>query len=221
MRAVLAGHIAHHVLVDHHVVGRADQLGEPDAQLLLARGRHFVVMLLDRHPQLTHGQQHLAADVLEGVAWGDGGIALLRVHLVGQIAALLQSAAVPGGFDRIDAVETASLAGAVAHVFEQEELQLRSEVGRVGQARAGQMSQGPLGQRPGATPIGLAAAGLLNRADQAEGLVAKKGINPGGGRIGHHRHVRFIDRLPAPDRGAIKGQAASETTPHSAGPCRR
>ena len=207
--AVFARHVAHHVLVDHHVVGRADQLGKLHAQFVLGGG-DFVVLLLDRHPQGGHGQQHFAAHVLEGVVGGNREIAFLQLDFVGQVAAFFEAGRVPGGLNRIDAVEAAAGAGVVANVVKDEELGLRAKEGRIGQAGGIEVIEGFLGQGPGAAAVGLAAAGLLDRADQAEGFVAVKGVDPGGVRVRHHRHIRLVDRLPAADRGAVKGQSFRE-----------
>ena len=40
--------------------------------------------------------------------------------------------------------------------------------------------------------------------------MAIKGVNPGGAGIGHHGHVRCVDRLPTADGRAVKGQALGE-----------
>ncbi len=207
--SVLAGHVADDVLVDHHVVRRGDQLGELHAQFVLGCG-HLVVMLLDGYAQLGHGQQHLAAHVLQGVVGADGEIALFELDLVSEVAPLFLAGAVPWRLDGIDAVEAAAVAGVEADVVEDEEFRLRSKEGRIGEPGAGQVADGALGQGARAAVVGLAAAGLLDRADQAEGFLAVEGIDPGGAGIGHHRHVRFVDGLPAANGGSVKGQSFCE-----------
>ena len=207
--AVLLGNVAHDVLVDHHVVGRGDQLGEFHTELVL-RGGHLVVVLLNGNPQGAHGEEHLGPHVLKGVVGGDGEVALLQLDFVGEVSTLLNTIGVPGVLDRVNAVEARAVGALVADVVKNEELGLWSEVRRVGKTGGAQIVQGLLSQGPRAAGVGLAAAGLLNRADQAEGLVAVEGVDPGGVRVGHHGHVRLVDGFPAADRGAIKGHALGE-----------
>ena len=96
--AVLTGNVAHYVFVDHHVVGCADQLGKLDTQLMLGCC-HLVVLLLDRHAQAAHGEQHLRAHVLKGVVGGDREVALLQLNFVGKVATLLEAGAIPRSFN--------------------------------------------------------------------------------------------------------------------------
>ena len=166
---------------------------------MLGRG-HLVVLLLDGNPQAGHGEKHFAPHVLEGVVGSDGEIPLLQLNFVGEVSAFFDPVVIPRCFHGIHAVEAGSIGALVAHIIENEEFRFWAEVGRVGQAGGGEVIQGLLGQGPGAAGVGLAAAGLLNRADQAEGFVAVKGVNPGGVGIGHHRHVRFVDGFPATNR---------------------
>ena len=72
------------------------------------------------------------------------------------------------------------------------------------------MVERALGQGPRAALVGLTSPGLLDRADQAEGLVAIEGIDPGGAGIGNHGHVGGLDAFPAADRRAVEGKALSE-----------
>ena len=207
--AILLGDVAHHVLVDHHVVSCADQFGKFDAELVLGRG-HFVVLLLDRNPEGSHGEEHLAADVLQSVVGSNWEIALLQQDLISEVAALLDAIDVPGGLGRIHLVEAATITTLVAHIIEDEEFRFRTEIGLGRDAGAGQVIERLLGQGARAAAVGLAAAGLLDRADQAEGLVAVKGVDPGGIRIRHHRHVRLVDGFPTADRGTVERHAVGE-----------
>ena len=172
--------------------------------------RHLVVLLLNGNPQARHGEKHFAPHVLEGVVGSDGEIALLQLNFVGEVSTFFDPVVIPRCFHGIHAVEAGSIGALVAHVIEDEELRFWSEVGRVGQACGGEVIKGLLGQGPGAAGIGLAAAGFLNRADQAEGFVAVEGVNPGGVGIGHHRHVRFVDGFPAANRRTVEGHAFRE-----------
>ena len=173
-------------------------------------GGHLVVMLLDGDPQVGHGEQHFAAHVLQGVVRGDGEVTLFQLDLVGEVAAFLLASCVPGGLNRIAAVEAAAIAGVEADIIKDEKFRLRTKEGGVSQAGACQVIDGLLGQGTGAALIGLAAAGLLNRADQTEGFFAIERIHPGRAGIGNHRHVGFVDRLPAADGGAVECQAFGE-----------
>ena len=197
--AVLLGHVAHDVLVRHHVVGGLDQLSKFHAEFVLTRACHLVVVLLGGNAQLTHQQEHLGADVLGGVVGSDREVALLLLNLVGEVAAFFDPSGVPARFDRVDAVEGAPFSRVVADVVEEEELRLRTEEGHVGQAGAGQMIQCPLGQGTGAALVGLAGAWLLNRADHAQGFVPVEGVHPGRVGVRHHGHVGGLDAFPAAD----------------------
>ena len=60
----------------HDLVGALDQVAEPDVDLGLARGRHFMVLTLDVDADLLHLRHHLGADVLLACRWAEPGSSL-------------------------------------------------------------------------------------------------------------------------------------------------
>jgi predicted HAD superfamily Cof-like phosphohydrolase len=83
--AVLVGHVADDVLVQHHVVGRLHQLVEALVDFGLAAGGHFVVVALDVQPALDHGLHHLAAQILVMIRRRHREVAFLVARPVAQV----------------------------------------------------------------------------------------------------------------------------------------
>ncbi len=124
----------HDVLVDHQLVGHLEERREAHVDLGLPRRRHLVVVRLDDDPEILHLQDHLAADVLLGVGRRDREVAFLEARLVAEVRSLV-APAVPLALDRVDEVVALVGSGRVAHVVEDEELGLRTDVGGVGDPR--------------------------------------------------------------------------------------
>jgi hypothetical protein len=70
--AVLVGHVADAVLVQHHVVGRLHQSVEALVDLGLTAGGDLVVVALDVQAALQHYGDHLGAQVLVVIGGGTG-----------------------------------------------------------------------------------------------------------------------------------------------------
>ena len=69
---------------------------------------------------------------------------------------------------------------------------------------------GLLGDAARVAVVGLAAGGIENVAGDDHGRGREERVHAGAGRVGHQRHVGFVDRLPAGDRGAVEHQAFRE-----------
>src|SRR5262249_12710499 len=181
----------------------------------LASGCHLVVVLLDPVAELLQLTHHLGADVLLGVGRLDREVPLLVARLVAEVPALddlagavvhrvALAAGVPLPLGGVDQVEAGVLVLLVAHLVEDEELGLGTEVGDV--ANAGRVEIG-LGL---ARDVARVARVVLLRdrvddvADEAEGGNRREGVHHGGRGIGHDEHVRRVDRLPAADRRAVE-----------------
>ena len=128
---------------------------------MLGRG-HFVVLLLDRNPESSHGEKHLAADVLQSVVGSNGEIAFFQQNLVSEVAALLNAIDVPSGLSRIHLIEAAAITTFVAHIIEDEEFRFWTEIGLGRDAGASQVNERLLCQGARAAAIGLTAARLLD-----------------------------------------------------------
>jgi len=173
-------------------------------------GAHLMVVLFDSQPQAWAMSAAFHCDVLEGVVWSDREITSLPEDFVGQVAlprvALSSS---PSVSIEIHGCEQPTGAGVVTAVVEQKEFRLRGE-------------EGPYQPRPvhpgrpraccraierGSAHRARRCAGL-DGADQAEGAGWPGRRDRSGRRVTPApSHIRFVDRLPAPDRRAIEGDA--------------
>ena len=104
--AVLVGHVADDVLVQHHVVGALDQGVEALIDLALAAGGDFVVVALDVEAALDHGLHHFAAQVLVVIGGRHREVAFLVARPVAQI--IFAAARVPAAFLGVDEVDSRS-----------------------------------------------------------------------------------------------------------------
>ncbi len=87
--AVGAGHVLHDVLVEHQLVGHAQQRVEAHVDLGLARGADLVVLDLDLDAQPLEHEDHLRAQVLEVVHRRDREVALLVAGLEPEVRLLV------------------------------------------------------------------------------------------------------------------------------------
>jgi hypothetical protein len=122
---------------------------EAGADLALAGGGHLVVMHLDRHAHLFHGQAHGRAQVVQRVDRRHREVAALDARPVAHVAVLEDALGVPVGLVGVDLVEGAAHVGTPAHVVEDEELGLGTEEGGIGDAGGLQVGLGALGDRAG------------------------------------------------------------------------
>ena len=195
---VLAGDVFNDVLVPHDLVGHAQQGIVLHVDLALAGGGDLVVVDLDGNADFYHLQDHLAADVLEGVMRWYREVAFLEAGLVAQVGVLL-AAAVPLALDGVNVVVGAVLRLVEADVVEDEELQLGAPVGGVGDAGGAQVLLRLLGDVARVAAVGLLGEGVEDVAGNGEGGYGAGGIDAGGGGIRNEDHVRFLDLLEAAD----------------------
>jgi len=127
--AVALGYVFTNVLIPGQPVRHLHQALKAHVDFGLARGGHFMVLLLDPDADLLHLQHHLSADILQRVGGRYGEIALLITRLVAQIAAVLT--AVPRAFFRFDEVVAGVLIGVEADAVKDEELRLGAEISRI------------------------------------------------------------------------------------------
>ena len=152
--AVLVGHVANHILVNHHVVGGFHQLVEALVDFRLAAGGHFVMVALDVQTAGNHGLHHLAAQILVVIGGRHREVPFLVPRPVSQV--VLPPAGVPAPFLGIDEVEAGVLVLVETHVIENEEFGFRAEVRCVGNAAVLQVQFGFL-----ADPARIALVALL------------------------------------------------------------
>ena len=129
--AVAGGDVLADVLVHHHVVGHRHQVLVAHVDFALPAGGDLVVMRFDRDAQLDQRRDHLAADVLHRVHRRRGEVPLLQADLVAEVDRVLVAAA-PDALAAADVVLGEVDPLVVEGLVEDEELQLRAEVGRVG-----------------------------------------------------------------------------------------
>ena len=121
-------------IVPHELIGHLQQRLKLHVDLALAGRGHLVVMRFDDDADLAHLVDHLAAQVVIGVGGAHREVAALEARFVSEVG-LLDARRVPRAFDRVDLVVAAMLVLLVADLVEDEELRLRSDVARVGDAR--------------------------------------------------------------------------------------
>jgi hypothetical protein len=197
------------VLVDLDVVGGLDDRRELDAELVLG-GRHFVVVLLDRHAHRGHGREHLAADVLRAVHRRHREVALLEPDVVAVIAAVVFGVVVGGELGGVHAEADVVGRVRIAHVVEDEEFGLGAEIDAVAQTGRLHVRLGLLCRGARIAVIGLIGQRLENVAVDGQRGRPEERIDIGRVRIWHEHHVGLVDRLPAGDRGAVEHHAFFE-----------
>ena len=130
------GDVLDDVLVEHELVGHAQQRVEAHVDLGLAGGADLVVLDLDLDAEPLHREDHLGAQVLVLVHRRDREVALLVPDLVAEVAAAFVARGVPRRFDRVDRVRRRVLVVVEPHVVEDEELRLGTEVARCPRGRS-------------------------------------------------------------------------------------
>ena len=173
-------------------------------------GGDLVVVLLDDRAHLRHRRQHLAAHVLRGILRRNREVAALGADAVAEVAALVGGVGVGRQLDRVDLEPGVVGLGGEAHVVEHEELGLRAEEDGVADAGRLEIGLGLLGDAARVAVVGLAARRIENVAGDDHRGGGEERIHARRGRIGHQRHVGFVDRLPAGDRRAVEHQPLSE-----------
>ena len=199
-----------HVFEDLRPVGALHQRAELGADLVLAGACHFVVEHFDRNAQRFEDQRDLGAQVLRAVDRRNREITALDGRTMAAVAAFDLLAGVPRRFVFVDLDERARHVGTPAHVVEDEEFGLRTEVGGVAHAGGLEVGLGALGDRARIAVVGLAVAGLDHVAAHEQRGLFEERIDVGGVRVGHQLHVRGFDAFPATNRRAVEGMAGSE-----------
>ena len=189
----MAATFMHRVLEDLHLVGLLDQGIGPDADLALAGGRHFVMVHLDDQAHLLAGHAHGGADVLVRIDRRHREVAALDARAMPLVALFVgRCREFQDALDRIDLVEAAVQIGAPAHAVEDEELVLRTEQRRVGDAGGLQIGLGALGQRTRIALIALHRRGLDDVAADVDRRVLEERIE--------HRRARHPASGSCPTR---------------------
>ncbi len=134
-------------------------------------------------------------------------IAALGAHAVAEVAALIGGVGVRGQFGRVDREARVVGIGREAHVVEDEEFGLGTEIGDVADARRLQIFLGLAGDAARVAVVAMAGGRLDDVADEHERGGGEEGVQRGGVEIRHQQHVGLVDRLPAGDRGAVEGDA--------------
>ncbi len=207
--AIGMGHIVDHILVDLHVVGRADQRVELDAEFGLGGG-HLMMVLLDRHVHLVHDGQHLGAHVDLAVHRRNREIAALHRDAVAVIAFREFLAGDIGAFLGIQLVHHRIHLHFVANVVEHEEFGFRAEIGGVAEAGGGEMLLGALGDRAGIAVIELASRGLDHVTEDDQLGLGGERVENGGRQVRLQDHVGLVDALPAGDRRTVEHDAFAQ-----------
>src|SRR5262249_36296858 len=125
-------------------------------------------------------------------------------------AAAFFAATVPGSFHAIQEVIARVLVLIEAGAIEYEEFELRAEERGVGDSRRLHVIDSLAGDISGVATVVLAGGRGLNAANKDKGGLFEEGINEGGFWLRDHKHVGFIDRLPAAYAGAVEAQAVLE-----------
>ena len=207
---VTLGDVLDDVLVHQQVVRHLHQVLEPQVDLRLPGGRHLVMLGLHVETAVDHGLHHFVADIHQLVGGRHREIAFLVTELVAQVRTLAGGlrvlAPVPLPLDAVEVVETAVLRLIEAHVVKDEELRLRPEVRRVGDARALQVVHGLARDIARIARVILASDRVLDVADHRDRGHRGERIDKRRFGLGHDQHVALVDRLPPADAGAVEPQ---------------
>jgi hypothetical protein len=191
------------------LVGHLDERRVPHVDLGLAGRAHLMVLALDLHPQLLELKRHLAAQVLEGIGRSNREVPLLVARLVAEVG-VLHPTAVPPALLGVDVVVAGVLVGLEADVVEDEELRLRTEVGRVGDSRELEVVDRLLRDEAGIARVRLPGDRIDDVADQRQGRVVTERVDDRRLRVGNDQHVACVNRLPAPDTRAVEPEPLLE-----------
>ena len=115
-----------------------------------------------------------------------------------------------GSSVEVEAVAAIVRIGREAHVVEDEEFGFRTEIGLIAKAGLLQVSLGLAGDAARVALIALVRVGLKNVAEDCQGRLREERVHMGRLRIGHQRHVAFVDGFPAGNRGAVERDAFGE-----------
>ena len=203
--AVAPRHVLHDVLVEEHLIRHVQERREAHVDLRLAGGGDLVVLALDGDPTRLELEDHLGAQVLLLVDRGDRDVAGLLADLVAEVRALVR-VGIPLGLLRIEEVVRGVLGGLVTDVVEDEELQLRPEMGGVADAGGLQVRLRLASDGARVALVPLPGDRVADVAHQRQGRLLAEGVDHRGGRIGHDQHVGVVDVLPTADGRTVEAK---------------
>ncbi len=207
--AIGLGNHLHDIFVDLDAVAGFDQLAEGQAQFVLAAG-DFMVMLVHGQAHFHQRGHHFGANVGGHVDRADREIAALGAGTVTHIAAVIFRAAVGGQFDIVQLVEAGIVGVVEFDAVEHEEFRFRADIDGVTKARRLEEHFRALGGRTRIARIERTIFGFDDVAHQDHHRRRAERIEEYRVQIGLQDHVRFVDFLPALDRGAVEHQAVSQ-----------
>ena len=153
---------------------------------------------------------HFAADVLHRVHRRRGEIALLEPDLVTQIGRVLVAAA-PDALAAADVILGEIDPLVVKRLVEDEKLQLRPEIGGVGDLRSSSDTSIALRAiERGSRLYSFLVIGSRTSQIIDSVVCMHERIDLGGVGNRHQQHVRLVDRLPAADAAAVEAEAMFE-----------
>ena len=208
--AVGIGHVVHDVLQGLGLVGLLDQGVELHTDLVLASGRHFVVVDFHDQAHLFQGVAHGGTDFVVVIDRRYREVAALDARTVALVAGLEVGIGVPGSLLGEDLEHGAGDVRLELHFVEDEELGLRADEHGVADAGGLQVFLGSTGDTAGVALVGLHGGGFDDVADQDQGRLFGEGIQNGGAVVGQQDHVGSFDAFPAGDGGAVEHLAVGE-----------
>ena len=161
---------------------------------------------LARDPEPLEGEHHRRAQVVQRVVRRRREVALLLADRVPEP----RLAGVPVALGRVEGVVRVVRAEVVRDLVENEELAFGPEVGRVGDARLGEIRLSAASDPAGVAPVALVRHRVGDLADERERRRLGEGVEDRARRVGHQQHVRLRDPLPAADRRAVEAEALVE-----------
>ena len=185
------------------------QRREAHVDLTLAGGGHLVVLRLDQDADALQRHHHLAAQILLAVGRRNREVAFLVARLVAEVG-ILHAPRVPTALLGVDVVVALVLVLVEAHVVEDEELRLRTEVRRVADAGGAQVRLRLARNVARIAGVVLAGDRIADVADHHQRLARHERIDEAGRGNRLDQHVRLVDGLPTADAGAVKPQSGLE-----------
>ena len=145
------------------------------------------------------------------VSWGGTlEVTFLETNVVAEIAAFVIGIGVGRKLDRVELESSIVGLDCIFHVIEDEELGFRPEEHRVAEAHGLDQTLGLLGDGARVAVVRLASQRFEGVANQDKRRLRIERIDAGALGVRHELHVRFVDRLPAGNGGAIEHDAFAE-----------
>ncbi len=175
--------VLEHILVHHHLVGHPAQVLEPHAYLALACGGDLVVVHLALDASLHELDHRAGAEVLQGIGRRHREVPLLVPWPVTVVDPVDVVAGVPYALVGVDVIEAGIAVLIEPHRVEHEELQLRTHIGGVGDARAPKMLFGLLRYVPRVPLVPLPLDRLPHIAGDGQRRNAAGGVEDRRGHV--------------------------------------